>query len=390
MYQHLDAFQSWLRENKAAAALLRLPENLVLFTQYWPRYGFAFLFVPASGEPVVICPMVELEDTKEVGITNAIGFGDVLLSDGDPIQNVVNVIHELAARYQLGVHPKIAIEGGEDVMAPTFVANKVQLCGSTTRNILKQGFDTDDFIYVKDAIRDIRSIKNESDLEKLELVNEVLQKALDYFETLLQTPGIREVDVLAETQAYYTKLACGYRGARGAARPFGQLSTGPERSLVAWADGILSCGRVLQDGDVAMYEIGACMDGYWADLTRTGCVGGFRGEKKQAYDAVSGAFQAGLAMAKDGVRGAEVDAACRAYLEERGYGQYFVHPAGHGTGFAHSEGFPHLEPGSQDVLREGMVIAIEPGVYIPGIGGIRVENNVVVGKTGGYVLGLHR
>lgn len=390
MYQHIEPFQEWLRRENAAAAILRLPENLVLFTQYWPRYGFSFLFVPAFGEPTLICPEVELEDAREVGICNAIGFGDVLLADGDPIKNVVNIFRKIATTMNVVEGSKIAIEGGEDVIAPTFVANKVQLCGNTTRKILMESFATSDFIFVKDAIREIRCIKNESDLEKLELVNEVLQKALDYFEMILQTPGIREIDVLAETQAYYTKLACGYRGVRGVARAFGQLSTGPERSLVAWADGIISCNRVLQDGDVAMYEVGACMDGYWADLTRTGCVGGFRDEKKQAFDAVYGAFQAGLAAAKDGVSGDCVDAACRAYLEERGYGQYFVHAAGHGTGFAHSEGFPHLEPGSQDILRAGMVIAIEPGVYIPGIGGIRVENNVLVGKTQSRILGVQK
>lgn len=390
MYQHITEFQAFLKKEKASASLLRLPENLVLFSQYWPRYGFAFLFIPAVGTPVVICPNVEMEDTVEVGISNAIGFGDMLLSDGDPVKNVTDILRRLSREYCLGERPRIAVEGGEDVIAPTFVANKVQLCGETTQRILRAGFETDDFIYVKEAILGIRCFKNERDLEKLELVNSVLQESLDHFEELLQTPGIREVDLLAETQAYFMKLACGYRGARGVARTFGQLSTGPERSLVAWADGIVSCGREVQDGDVAMYEVGACMDGYWADLTRTGCVGGFRGKSLEAYEAVKGAFEAGVAAARDGVTGHDVDAACRTFLEECGLGEYFVHAAGHGTGFAHSEGFPHLKPGSQDVLRTGMVVAIEPGVYIPGIGGIRVENNVVVGQTGGRVLGQNR
>jgi len=387
MYQHISAFQTFLREKRAAAALLRLPENMVLFSQYWPRYGFAFLFVPANGDPVVICPEVELEDTVEVGVSNAVGFGEVLLSDGDPIANAIAAVEKVRRAAGIADGAKIAIEAGEDVMAPTFVANKIMLTGRNTRRILEGAFQTSDFIPVRDAICEIRSIKNESDLQKLQMVNEILQKSLDYFEAIIQTPGIREIDALADTQCYFSKLACGYKGIRGVCRPFGQLSSGPERSLVAWADGIVSNGRLLEEGDVCMYEIGACVDGYWADLTRTGCVGGYKGQKRIVYEVVKGAFEAGLAAAKDGAVGHDVDAACRNYIEKCGYGKYFVHAAGHGTGFAHSEGFPHLEPGSRDVLRTNMVVAIEPGLYIPGIGGIRIEENVVVGPNGGRILG---
>ena len=389
MFQHISQFQSFLKENKAAAAFLRLPENLVLFSQYWPRYGYSFIFIPVEGEPTVICPNVEVEDTEEAGVERVVGIDDVLMT-GDPAYNVIAEVVKLRSEYNIPNGARIAIEKGENVMAPTFVANKVQLTGDNSNALIEAAFKTTDFIPVRDAIRDVRSIKTKSDLEKLQLVNEIIQKACDYYEELLERPGMREVDVLEETECYFNKLASGYKGIRGVSRAFGQLSTGPERSLLGWAEGIVSIGRNLEKGDMCMLDIGVCVDGYWADLTRTGCVGGFDEQKKIVYDVVVGAFKAGLAAAKDGATGGDVDNACRQYIEKCGYGEYFVHSSGHGTGFAHSEGFPNLEPGSKDVLRTNMVIAIEPGLYIPGIGGIRIEENCVVGPDGARILGTVR
>lgn len=384
MYQHIEEMQRYLRDAKADAAFLRMPENMVLFTQYWPRYGFGFVLIPAQGKPWVICPEVEMPDAQVAGLDNLIPIGDVMLDDGDPTENTIAAVKKLAK--ELGIAPgaTIAIEGGEDVMAPSFVSNKVQLCGDTTRRIIAEGFATSSFVMAKDAIRTLRRIKNASDIEKIAKVNRYLIKALDYFEEILQTPGIREIDVLMDTQAYFSKVSaedC------LASRAFGQLSTGAEKTYTAWADGIISDARVLEKGDLALYEVGAVMDGYWADLTRTGCVGGFTGRKKEMNDVVIAAFRAGVLASRDGATGHDVDKACRDVIDAAGYGKYFVTAAGHGTGFAHSEGYPVLQPGSTDVLRTNMTIEVEPGIYMPGVGAVRWEETVLVGPDGGVILG---
>lgn len=384
MYQHIEELQRVLAEKKAAAALLRLPENIVLFSQYWPGYGFSFLFVPAQGTPTVICPRTELKEAEACGLTNITTFGDVLIEDGNPIDAVVTTIQNLARKHGIGADSVIATEMGEDVMAPTYVANKVMLAGTRNWEIFIKGLSTNSFIPIKDEIRHIRSIKTESDIQGLHTVNSILSNALDYFEKLIQAPGMTEIAVLAETESYFKKLAAD-RNAR-AARIFGQLSTGV-KTAIGYADCILSDNRLLEEGDLAMFEVGACVDGYWADLTRTSCVGGFQGKKKEVHDIVEGSFAAGLAAAGDGATGGQVDEACRAFIERFGYGKQFVHPTGHGTGFAHSENYPVLAPGSDDLLRTGMVVAIEPGIYLPDVGGVRTEKNVLVGETGGTILG---
>jgi Xaa-Pro dipeptidase len=384
MFQNIDKFQKYLKDNDAAAAFLQLPENIVLFSQYWPGYGFSFIFIPAEGEPVVICPENELELTENCKLDNVITVGDVKLSDGNPNETVISIIKSLVKENSIGKGSKIAIEMGENVLAPTYVANKVRTAGNTTRNIISKGFDTDNFIPVDGAIQKIRSIKTESDLEKLHLTNKVLIESLDYFETLIDRDGIKEIDVLAETQGYFTKLAAKYNAK--AARSFGQLSTGL-KTTIAYADCILSDNRVLRSGDLAMYEVGACVDGYWADLTRSACVGGFKGKKKEVFDIVQGSFDEGLKAAKEGALAKDVDKACRDFIDQAGYGEYYVHATGHGVGFAHNECFPTLEPNSDEVLHENMTIAIEPGIYIPEMGGIRIEENVIVGRDGGIILG---
>lgn len=384
MYQHIKEFQDYLKNNSAEAAFLRLPENLVLFSQYWPGYGFSFIFIPASGEPCVICPETELDLTQNCGLDNVIPFGDVRLDDGNPDETVISIIKRLAKKNGISPGATIAVELGEDVIAPTYVANKVKVTGKNTRDIICRGFETDNFIPVVHAIREIRSIKTESDIKMIHRTNEILIKSLDYFETLLDRPGIREIDVLAETECYFMKVASDYNAK--AARPFGQLSTGL-KTVIAYSDCILSDNRVLEHGDLAMYEIGVCVDGYWADLTRTGCVGGFKGQKEEVYNIVKESFEMGVKASRDGALAGDVDNACREFIEKAGYGKYFVHATGHGVGFAHSERYPNLEPGSTEILRNNMVIAVEPGIYIPGMGGIRVEENVLVGKESGRILG---
>jgi Xaa-Pro aminopeptidase len=384
MYQNIKELQDYLKINNAAAAFLCLPENLVLFSQYWPGYGASYIFIPAYGEPSIICPETELEVTKNCKLNNVIAYGDVRLEDGNPDATIISIIQRLLKEYGIKHSTKVAIELGEDILAPTYVANKVRTVGENTKGIISKGFGTDNFIPVKNVIRNIRSIKTDSDIEMLHRTNEILIKSLDYFETLLERPGIREIDVLAETECYFMKIASDY-GAK-AARAFGQLSTGL-KTAIAYADCILSDNRVLEHGDLAMYEIGVCVDGYWADLTRTGCVGGLNGQKKEIYDIVKGSFDMGVKAARDGALAEDVDKACREFIEDAGYGKYFVHPTGHGVGFAHNERYPNLEPGSKEILHTNMVIAIEPGIYIPGMGGIRIEENVLVCKDGGKILG---
>ena len=132
-------------------------------------------------------------------------------------------------------------------------------------------------------------------------------------------------------------------------------------------------------------DFGVYVEGYCSDITRTVLSGNVDGKLAEAYDAVAASVKAGTARVKAGRPIKEVDMACREVLAERGLDGYFVHSTGHGIGLEVHEA-PTAGPRSKDVMKKGMVFTVEPGVYIPGLGGIRIENDVLVTAGGSEVL----
>jgi len=143
--------------------------------------------------------------------------------------------------------------------------------------------------------------------------------------------------------------------------------------------------RQLQADDFLLIDFGGKIEGYPADITRTVCLGSPSDEMRKIYDTVLAANQAGIAAAKPGVACGEVDKAARDVIEAAGYGEYFIHRTGHGLGLEGHEN-PQIAAGVTDVLQTGMVFTVEPGIYVPGLGGVRIEDNVVVTADGVDVL----
>ena len=142
---------------------------------------------------------------------------------------------------------------------------------------------------------------------------------------------------------------------------------------------------MLGSGDFLKLDFGARVDGYCSDMTRTVVLGRASGHQREMYDAVLAANEAGIAACSSGVAGRDVHAAAAAVLQERGMGHLFGHGLGHGVGLDIHEG-PSVGPRSEDVREAGMVVTIEPGVYEPGFGGVRIEDLVVVGTDGCAVI----
>lgn len=134
-----------------------------------------------------------------------------------------------------------------------------------------------------------------------------------------------------------------------------------------------------------MIDWGGTVGGYRSDLTRTLAVGMVGPRFETVFRAVLEAQGAGIAAIRPGATGRDVDAAARSVLEAAGFGKAFGHGLGHGLGLDIHE-MPRLRPGSDDVLRPGMVVTVEPGVYLPGWGGVRIEDDVLVTADGPLVL----
>jgi len=145
--------------------------------------------------------------------------------------------------------------------------------------------------------------------------------------------------------------------------------------------------RVLEEGDVIKLDMGALVDGYHADMTRTIAFGQPAVELQKVHDIVRQAQQAAIDVVRAGVTGVEVDAAARSVIDEAGYGERFVHGVGHGVGLEIHEQ-PWLGTTQGNELPEGAVVTIEPGIYLPGIGGVRIEDMVEVRGDGCAVVGV--
>ena len=128
-----------------------------------------------------------------------------------------------------------------------------------------------------------------------------------------------------------------------------------------------------------MLELGGCADGYWFDLTRTLVVGGRAKQiHKDMAHAVKAAAQAAFNTYKDGQRtGSALTEAAFEVLKKRGFGKGIVHGIGHGVGFAYHEAIPGIGPGCEDIVQPGMITSMEPGLYLPKVGGIRIEENIL-------------
>jgi Xaa-Pro dipeptidase len=143
--------------------------------------------------------------------------------------------------------------------------------------------------------------------------------------------------------------------------------------------------RALQDGDLLLFDFGTTYEGYPSDITRTFAVGKIDPELVTIYNTVLAANEAGIAAIRPGVTAQDVDRAARRVITEAGYGKYFLHRTGHGLGLDIHEQ-PNIVEGNTQVLEPGMVFTIEPGIYLPNRGGVRIEDNVVVSETGVDVL----
>jgi len=142
-------------------------------------------------------------------------------------------------------------------------------------------------------------------------------------------------------------------------------------------------GRRVEPGELIVLDFGAVVDGYCSDMTRTVCVGDPSAEMRRVVETVTASQAAGVAAVRAGATGAEVDRACRTVIASAGWADRFVHGTGHGVGLDIHEA-PSVAATSSDTLATGHVVTVEPGVYLPGIGGARIEDTVVVTDHGCY------
>jgi len=194
--------------------------------------------------------------------------------------------------------------------------------------------------------------------------------AFEHIQTVIK-PGVKEIEVANELEFFMRK-----QGATSSS--FDIIVASGYRS--ALPHGVAS-DKEIESGELVTLDYGALYNGYCSDITRTFAVGQISEQLNEIYHVVLEAQLRGIKGTKTGLTGKEADALTRDYITEKGYGEYFGHSTGHGLGMDVHEA-PSLSFRSETVLKPGMVVTIEPGIYIPDVGGCRIEDDILITKDG--------
>ncbi|MGM1048465.1 Xaa-Pro dipeptidase [Paenibacillus uliginis N3/975] len=224
------------------------------------------------------------------------------------------------------------------------------------------------------VLREMRVRKSKDEITKMKraavLVEEVLTQGLKQVKI-----GMREIELVAELEYLMKRL-----GADGPSFDT-MVLTGTNTALPHGVPGM----RQIEQGDLLMFDLGVYAGGYASDITRTFAVGHIGTEQERIYNTVLAANEAAISAVKPGVTYGSIDRAARAVIEEAGYGPAFLHRLGHGLGMDVHE-YPSVHGRNEDLLQPGAVFTIEPGIYVPGVGGVRIEDDVHVTDSGVEVL----
>lgn len=227
---------------------------------------------------------------------------------------------------------------------------------------------------VSQLVEKIRLIKDAEEIKTIQYAAHIADQTFEHIIKFIR-PGVTEKEVANEIEFYMRKLGANCSS-------FDIIVASGARS--ALPHGVAS-EKVIENGELVTLDYGCYYNGYCSDITRTVAVGHINDELKKIYEIVYEAQKRGVEGIKPGLTGKEADALTRDYIKEQGYGDYFGHSTGHGLGMEVHEG-PTLSVRSNTVLEPGMVVTVEPGIYIAGVGGCRIEDDVFITNSGGQTL----
>ena len=219
---------------------------------------------------------------------------------------------------------------------------------------------------VDGLVESIRAVKEPEEIELIARAAQISDSAFEHIEYMIHA-GLNEKAAAWEIEQFL-------RDNGSQAIPFDIIvASGPNSALPHAKPSM----RTINSGEPVLIDMGARFEGYSSDLSRTICLGAPDDTFKKIYDVVLDAQVTAMAIIKDGITGDQADSSARKVIEQAGYGEAFGHALGHGIGLAPHEA-PRLGPGSTEKLASGMVFTIEPGIYLPGWGGVRIEDTVII------------
>jgi Xaa-Pro aminopeptidase len=360
----LDRVRSAMAAEELDALVVRAPDNVLYLTNYWGMKGYEVAVFPREGEPTLCLLEASLEDADRVAWTR-----DWRLFSGydpdDPRPPYARSAELAAAVVRERGYGRVGLE----LSLGTQICDR--MVGEPT-TYTKAWFDAyPDAADATPLLNACRSLKTEQELERMRLASAIADLALAYVRERIE-PGMKESEVGAMWEGAVQALGIGHEGKVETARGFALVWSGPGiRTFTATGD------RPVQERQPTLFEIWVCADGYWSDLTKNMCPGELEPRYAELLEQLLGVYEEAVAFCRDGASLPELDALVRDRLAAAGYPGQPSHPIAHGVGArAHEPPFAHR--GGEGEIRAGMVLAIEPGVYWEGGGGLRIEDDYLV------------
>jgi Xaa-Pro dipeptidase len=361
----LERVRALMADEELDALVVRAPDNVLYLTNFWGMKGYDACVFPREGDPVLICLEASEEDAARTAWTSDVRYIRGYAPD-DPrppfartLDAAVDAVHGFG---RVGLELSLGTQAAD------------RMVGEPT-TFTKGWFDA--FADAADAaplLARARSVKTEQEIQRMRIANEIAAQAMHHVRRRLE-PGLKESQVAALWQAYVHGEGTA-RDDVELALPFSLVWAGKGiKTFTATAD------LPVVEGEPVLFEIWVCADGYWADHTKNLVVG----ELTPEYAELEQQLMEVYTSACEGVTShhlmSDLDKSVRKGLADMGYPGQPTHPICHGVGArAHEPPYPHQAGGGE--FEENMVLAIEPGVYWSGGGGLRVEDNFLVTADG--------
>jgi Xaa-Pro aminopeptidase len=363
----LDRVRGLMAEEEIDALVVRAPDNVLYLSNFWGMKGYDAVLFPREGEPALVCLEASAEDAARTAWTRDVRY---LLgyAEDDPRPPLARTV-DLAAEAAHG-HGTIGLELSLGTQASDRMAGEP----TTFTHDWFHAFGTD-VVDATPLLARARAVKTEQELERMRLANEIAAAAMDHCRAELR-PGMKESEAGALWNGFVHGEGTGWKGQVDLALAFSLVWSGPGiKTFTATGD------LPVQADQPTLFEIWVCADGYWCDHTKNLCPGELRDDYAELERQLVAVYERALEHCRPGASLAELDRLVREGIAEAGYPGQPSHPIAHGVG-ARAHEPPYAHQAGTGTIEEGMVLAIEPGIYWEGGGGLRVEDNFLVTADG--------
>lgn len=369
----LDRVRHLMKERDLDALVVRAPDNVVYLSNYWCMKGYDIVVFPREGESTLVALEPQEEEARRTSWTQDIRFfKGYHPSDPRPpgmrsLDIALQILKERDLTGRIGLELSQGTQSADRMVGEPSTWTKPYF--DAFQNSAREIVDT------YNVLNNARAIKTAQEIERMKLANELAAQAMEYTNEHLR-PGMKESEIAALFEAYVHGNGVGYKGKVEMARAFTLVWSGKGiRTFTATGD------RPVQEHEPTLFEIWVCVDGYWTDLTKNLCPGELTPEYHKLLDLLLAIFNEAAAFARHGASLPDLDRLIRTRIAEGGYPGQPSHPICHGVG-ARAHEPPYAHQASAGTIHDGMVLAIEPGIYWPGGGGLRLEDNFWITGAG--------